>query len=264
MTDFHSRWHNRVAAVVSTGFLAAMGAGASAEDAAPSEYRLRIDSPSHGSVLFAQQGEDWPLVRTIEGRVEGGDRNRALFVEVSVLTDTWYPQGVAVVGQDGRWSLSGYFGGTTHRLRARLTDAADTELAVSTVELAARRLPIELSLSGELGAASGPSWSAAWLDLASATDFEVGDLLRFEIGGSARRVVVRLLPKGGDPGTQIGVVGGVISVPYDRILEVVLKRRRRAVVQISVHGGSNAWSMALGAGNGSVTLDRVDLVRGRP
>jgi len=108
-------------------------------------------------------------------------------------------------------------------------------------------------LFGEIGASS--RWGSGWLDLAAPTDFLKGDRIRLKIGGSASKILVRLLPKGQDPGTSIGLIGGTITVPEDRIVEVTLKYDRREIIQVSVHGGPNPWNRPLGGGNGPATIE---------
>jgi hypothetical protein len=116
-------------------------------------------------------------------------------------------------------------------------------------------------LAGEIGSSS--SWGSGWLDLATVTDFKTGDILRLHIGGTAGKVLVRLLPEGKFPDSSVGIVaGGAITVPENRIVEVVLNNDRKGIIQISVHGGSNPWGkFTLGSVNGPATLESATLVR---
>ncbi len=115
-------------------------------------------------------------------------------------------------------------------------------------------------LAGETG--SSTRWGSGWLDLANITDFEAGDLLRLRIGGTANKVLVRLLPEGRFPDSSVGILGGPVTVPGNRIVEVVLDKERKGIIQISVHGGPNPWGkFPLGGGNGPATLEAAELVR---
>ena len=114
-------------------------------------------------------------------------------------------------------------------------------------------------LAGETG--SSQRWGSGWLDLAKITDFTAGDMLRLRIGGSANKVLVRLLPEGKFPDSSVGTVNGPISVPKNRIVQVVLDKKRKDIIQISVHGGPNPWGKyPLGDGNGPATLEMVELI----
>ena len=115
-------------------------------------------------------------------------------------------------------------------------------------------------LAGEKGSSS--RWGSGWLDLATAMDFAAGDVLRLRVGGTAGKVLVRLLPDGEFPDSSDGIVGGVVTVPENRIVEVTLNEDRKGIIQISVHGGPSPWDKyPLGSGNGSAMLEEAILVR---
>ncbi len=115
-------------------------------------------------------------------------------------------------------------------------------------------------LTGEIGSSS--RWGSGWLDLATVADFAAGDVLRLRIGGTAGKVFVRLLPEGQFPDSSAGIIGGPITVPENRIVEVALDSARENIVQISVHGGPKPWGkFPLGGGNGPATLESATLVR---
>ena len=115
-------------------------------------------------------------------------------------------------------------------------------------------------LVGETGSSS--RWGSGWLDLATTTDFARGERLRLRIGGTASKILVRLLTKGKPPDSSVGIVGGAITVPKDRIAEVLLDTDRKDIIQISVHGGPNPWGrFPLGGSNGPATLEAVELIR---
>jgi len=115
-------------------------------------------------------------------------------------------------------------------------------------------------LAGQLG--SSPRWGTGWLDLVTITNFSAGDTLRLKIGGTADKVIVRLLPEGRFPDSSVGIVGSPITVQDSRFIEVVLKKDRKNIIQISVHGGPNPWGkFPLGGGNGPATVVSADLIR---
>ena len=115
------------------------------------------------------------------------------------------------------------------------------------------------SLMGMIG--SSPRWGSGWLDLASPVDFKRGDRLRLALGGSAKKVVVRLLVKGADPDTPAGVIRPIKEVPDSGIIEITVPSDFPHVVQVSVHGLANPWKQfSLGSGNGPATLLQVEKI----
>lgn len=116
------------------------------------------------------------------------------------------------------------------------------------------------TLAGATGSSS--QWGTGWLDLAPAVDFAKGEHLKLFIGGSADKIIVRLLPKGASPDTSAGIIPGVVNVPKSRIVEITLPEDRKQVVQISVHGGPNPWGkFPLGGGNGPATIESAERVK---
>ena len=116
------------------------------------------------------------------------------------------------------------------------------------------------TLAGATGSSS--QWGSGWLDLAPPVDFAKGEHLKLLIGGSADKILVRLLPRGASPDMPVGIIGGAINVPKSRIVEVTIPEDRRQVIQISVHGGPNPWGEhPLGGGNGPATIESAERVR---
>lgn len=113
------------------------------------------------------------------------------------------------------------------------------------------------SLDGKIGSHS--EWGSGWLNLATLTDFVNGDRLRLRIGGTAARILVRLLPNGISSDSQQGLIGGVITVPSNRIIEIRLETDHKGIIQISVHGGPKPWTISLGPNNGPATLEAAEL-----
>ncbi len=102
-------------------------------------------------------------------------------------------------------------------------------------------------------------WGSGWLDLDIITDFKEGDKLKLKIGGTAKIVLVRLLPKTSFPETSDGVVGK-FDVSENRTVVVNLECDRPAIKQVSVHGGPNPWGeYPLEEANGNATLKKVQL-----
>ncbi|MDD5719232.1 MAG: hypothetical protein PHQ53_06055, partial [Candidatus Krumholzibacteria bacterium] len=147
----------------------------------------------------------------------------------------------------GVWLLASVFGNAAGVASMVGGGPADTTKATGRV------------LAGEIGSSS--QWGSGWLDLAMVTDFTKGDVLRLRIGGSAKKVVVRLLPKTEPQETSAGIIGGAVVVPESRVVEVILDTDRKFIKQISVHGGTNPWGkFPLGSSNGPATLETAELV----
>ena len=108
------------------------------------------------------------------------------------------------------------------------------------------------SFDGSYGASR--AWGSGWLDLRQPIELESGKCLRIEIGGTASKVVVRLLRRDDDPSRASGIVGGIHNVPESRKIDVQLLSQFPNIKQISVHGNPNAWHFDLGGKNGPATL----------
>jgi hypothetical protein len=113
------------------------------------------------------------------------------------------------------------------------------------------------TLKGKVGSSS--QWGSGWIDLVPVVDLRQGDKLKLTIGGTAKRIVVRLLAMGEDPSDPVGIVDTDVPVPQDRVVTVTLKEEHPRTVQISVHGGPNPWNKySLGGGNGAATLQKAE------
>jgi hypothetical protein len=111
-------------------------------------------------------------------------------------------------------------------------------------------------LVGTIGAS--PQWGSGWIDLSS-TELKAGNHLRLTIGGSAEKVLVRILRQGEPPDSASGILDQFV-VPEDRVIDVKLDQDFSGVRQISVHGGPNPWGQfPLGGGNGPATLMNAEL-----
>lgn len=110
-----------------------------------------------------------------------------------------------------------------------------------------------------------PQRSSGWCDFSTPVAFKKGERLRLAVGGSAKKVIVRLLPKGGDPNTTLGVIPTPFTVPPDRFLVVTVPSDAPAIIQISIHGGKNPWGQyPLAAGNGAATISGVERLPAQP
>ncbi len=116
------------------------------------------------------------------------------------------------------------------------------------------------AVDGKIGSGSGPGWQSSWLELSTPADFKKGEKLAIKVDGTAENVLIRFLPKSSDPGSPAGVEGKSRKVPSDKLIPVVLERDHKNISQISVHGGTSAWSTQLGANNGAVTIVSIDRI----
>jgi len=126
-----------------------------------------------------------------------------------------------------------------------------------------------LSIRAQTAVACQPGislqWSSGWCDFGTAVAFKKGERLRLAVGGSAKKIIVRLLPKEADPNTTIGVIPTPFTVPANRFLVLTVPYDAPATVQISVHGGQSPWGQyPLGAGNGPATISGVERLSDHP
>jgi hypothetical protein len=112
---------------------------------------------------------------------------------------------------------------------------------------------------------ASPQWGSGWCDFSTPVNFKKGERLRLAVGGSAKKVIVRLLQKGGDATTPNGVIPTAFPVPESRFLEITVPSDLRSIVQISVHGGPSPWNQyPLGAQNGLATITGVERLSAPP
>jgi|RhiMethySRZTD1v2_1073278.scaffolds.fasta_scaffold60450_4 hypothetical protein len=111
-------------------------------------------------------------------------------------------------------------------------------------------------LNGSIGAAV--QYGSGWIDFPQPVDFAKGERLRLVIGGTAGKILVRMLAKGQARDSSDGLVGGPIEVPKTRVIELTLGEHRAEVIQISVHGGPNPWGKFPMPGNGPAALQSVE------
>lgn len=115
-------------------------------------------------------------------------------------------------------------------------------------------------LKGEIGQSG--QWKSGWLILDKHTNFYKGDSLVVIVGGTAEKIVLRLLSSGSDPNSPSGIVGRIHKVNNNGEVKVGLSRDHSNVTQVSVHGGENPWDVyPLGSGNGAAFIQSVTLIR---
>lgn len=101
---------------------------------------------------------------------------------------------------------------------------------------------------------------SGWISFDPPKNLKAGNRLELFIGGSAEKVIVRLLPEGKSPDFPVGVLPEMFVVPDNRVLSVVLKKNHKSVTHVSVHGGPNPWGkFFLGEKNGPATLERISV-----
>ncbi|MGB8190635.1 MAG: hypothetical protein WCF67_01895 [Chitinophagaceae bacterium] len=98
-------------------------------------------------------------------------------------------------------------------------------------------------------------YGSGWIDLKKITDFKEGDTLIVRIIGTAKDVVVRLLPDGGDPNNPAGIVEGPRKVQVNSVVKVILDSDYNRIIQVSVHG-RNAFGL-MSESNGPAYLQSV-------
>ncbi len=115
-------------------------------------------------------------------------------------------------------------------------------------------------VAGKIG--ESDRWGSGWIDLDTATEFRKGEKLRLKVGGTASKILVRLLAEGQSPDSTSGVIQTAISVPQNRTVVVELQKNYSRIVQVSVHGGPNPWgTFPLGKENGPASLQSLELIR---
>jgi hypothetical protein len=114
------------------------------------------------------------------------------------------------------------------------------------------------SLKGKTGFSS--QWGSGWIDLGSITSFKRGERIKLIIGGTAKNIIVRLLPKGEKTDDPVGIEAGIVKVPDNRIVQITLTQDHPNIRQISVHGGPNPWGMYPLGDNGPATIVSVERI----
>lgn len=128
-------------------------------------------------------------------------------------------------------------------------------MCVLSITGAAIGQPLDCSYGASSQGGSG------WCKLNAPMNLAEGLCMRLSIGGTADKILVRVLRDGEDPNTAVGLLGDPVSVPKDRKVIVKLGKRYSNVVQISVHGGRKPWNTPLGSQNGPATLDFVERIK---
>ena len=115
-------------------------------------------------------------------------------------------------------------------------------------------------LEGKIGLSK--QWKSGWIDLNEPTNFYKGDSLSVIVGGTAKKIILRLLSSNNDPNSPIGIVGRIHEVNGNGEVNVRLSKDYSKVIQISVHGGENPWGVyPLGLNNAAAFIQSVRLIR---
>lgn len=114
---------------------------------------------------------------------------------------------------------------------------------------------------GVASVGSSLRWGSGWLDLAEPTSFEPGETIRLRLDGDATEVLIRLLTRGADPNSPIGLIGDPVSLQGAREISVEITDRFEDVIQISVHGGPSPWGIHLDPENGAAKLLSAEVCR---
>ncbi len=136
--------------------------------------------------------------------------------------------------------------------KARLLAVVGFTLILSGMDSFAQPLGCEYGSSSQ--------WGSGWCNLNPPRTFSSKMCLRLKIGGSASKVLIRLLNRNDDPGQLVGIVGGIQDVPESRQIVLELTRDFTDIKQISIHGNPKAWSYDLGPGNGPAKIESVEEV----
>ncbi|HNW89670.1 MAG TPA: hypothetical protein PKN48_08390 [Bacteroidales bacterium] len=107
-------------------------------------------------------------------------------------------------------------------------------------------------------------FNSGFLDLKNNFDFLQGDSLVVNVGGTAQKVLIRLLASNNDANSPTGIIGTGFIVNANRLVCIRLDQDYPAIKQISAHGGPNPWGIyPLGSQNGAATIQKVKLIRKR-
>jgi len=112
------------------------------------EKGINVSSIS-GDEISLLPGDDFNVVRPIIGNVSGFSsqeiKKMGLYVDISIKTDTWYPQGIAKVQSNGEWVLEvARFAATVHLVKIVLKDKNDNELSSAHFTVIVKRLEGQL------------------------------------------------------------------------------------------------------------------------
>jgi hypothetical protein len=131
-------------------------------------------------------------------------------------------------------------------------------LTIATILILTYFPVVAQPLNGKYGAS--PKWGSGWMDFTPPINIESSTCLRIEVGGTASKVLIRLLPHGEDAGQPVGIMGGIHAVPSSRILMARITNKHPNISQISIHGNPKAWQFNLGINNGPATLESIEEV----
>jgi hypothetical protein len=112
------------------------------------------------------------------------------------------------------------------------------------------------NLSGTLG--DSKAYYSGYLNLITPLTLKQDDTLVIRLGGTARRVKVRLLQNLADSDQPVGMLDSTFQVPASKIIVVPVQYSVTSVRQISVHGGPNPFGRyPLMEGNGPAIIHSI-------
>jgi len=122
---------------------------------------------------------------------------------------------------------------------------------------------------GQLNCKYGANSDSGWCDLNPPINLSQGTCLKLSIGGTAKKVLIRVLEEKNNYSECVGLINNcqgsnIHKVPNNRKIIVRLSSNYSNVKQISVHGGPRAWEFELGRNNGPATLREVKIVNCLP
>ncbi len=98
---------------------------------------IQIISPLNNGEILLNPGEHIPVIRLVKRRVLGlkgyDPAENPLRVQVNIMTDKLYPQGITKVEQDGSWEVKVHYGGLHHRVDAILMDISGRHISTTAI-----------------------------------------------------------------------------------------------------------------------------------
>ncbi len=114
-------------------------------------------------------------------------------------------------------------------------------------------------LSGGTNSFGGNLWYSSYMHLTTPRNFVKGEQLKITLRGDAKWVYVRLLPKGADATTPVGMIDKKIHVPHERVIIVTLESDHPNIEQVSVHSGREAFGKRISPFNDQSDIFSIDV-----
>ncbi len=107
---------------------------------------------------------------------------------------------------------------------------------------------------------NSPNLGSGWCDFEAPVQLAKGTCLKLTLGGTAQKIVVRILQVGQDPSKAVGLIGKPVAVPSNKQIKLIFNKSYPQVVQISVHG-REPWGRFIHDQNGPATLDSLEKIK---